>query len=108
MEQEIQQKLFDGADIQDPGPRRQSWDPSLTRRMRVLLHALPILNLKRSDSMRDPELQHYDSLVLAMKSIDLIIENMGLGQEVDYKVLLRELYFERNQLCNLKESYLYL
>lgn len=67
------------------------WDATLTRRARVLLHALPILNLKLADARRDPELQHYDSLALAMKSLDAIIENTGLDAEMDTAGLVKRL-----------------
>ena len=70
----------DGSVSPPDGP---AWDLTLTRRTRVLLHALPILNLKLADTRRDPELHHYDSLALAMKSLDLIIENTGLDADID-------------------------
>lgn len=59
-----------------------SWDRGLTRRLRVLLHAAPFCDLKKSEAIVDPELRHYDSLALAMKVLDLIVERMGLEREV--------------------------
>jgi len=63
--------------------RAQTWDHALTHRLRVLLHTFPLHDLRLGDSRRDPELRHYDSLVLAMKVIDLIIDSAGLDREVD-------------------------
>ena len=59
------------------------WARSLTDKLRVLLHTTPLLELKQSDARRDPELRHYDSLALAVKALDVIIENMGLDTEAD-------------------------
>jgi hypothetical protein len=90
----MQFDLFDPID-DAPGspspPDGPPWDPALTRRTRVLLHALPILNLKLADAKRDPEFHHYDSLALAMKSLDLIIENTGLDAEIDAAGLVARL-----------------
>ena len=57
------------------------WPPALTQRFRVLLHALPLFQARINDPMRDPENRHYDSMALAMKVLNLIIENTGLGSE---------------------------
>jgi hypothetical protein len=59
------------------------WRPALTDRLRVLLHTKPLLDLKRSDQLRAAELRHYDTLALAIKIWDLIVENVGLDAEVD-------------------------
>lgn len=59
------------------------WNRALTNRLRVLLHTYPLHDLHLGDSRRDPELRHYDSLLLTMKVFDLIIDNAGLDQEVD-------------------------
>jgi tetratricopeptide (TPR) repeat protein len=68
-----------------------AWDPTLTRRLRVLLHTAPLHDLRLSDSRRDPDLRHYDSLALALKILDVIIENMGLDREVDRGAVVRSL-----------------
>lgn len=60
-----------------------AWDLSLTHRLRVLLHTAPLYELRSGDSRRDPELRHYDSLALAMKVFDLVIDSAGLDREVD-------------------------
>jgi len=49
----------------------------------VLLHTKPLLDLKRSDDLRAAELRHYDTLALAIKIWDLIVESTGLDSEVD-------------------------
>jgi tetratricopeptide (TPR) repeat protein len=69
----------------------RGWDPSLTHRLRVLLHTTPLHDLRRSDNLRDPELRHYDSLAIAIKSFDLVIEHTGLDNEIDRESLIRSL-----------------
>lgn len=59
------------------------WDRALTRRLRVLLHTRPLLELKANDARRDPELRHYDSLVLALAIFDLVVDRAGLEEEID-------------------------
>ncbi|MCB0193656.1 MAG: hypothetical protein KDJ65_17035 [Anaerolineae bacterium] len=59
------------------------WQPQLTRRLRVLLHARPLLKLRDWDKQRDPDTRHYDSVALAMQVLDYIIESMGLGVDAD-------------------------
>lgn len=59
--------------------------------MRVLLHTLPITDLHRNQGMLLPELRHYDPLVLAMKILDLIVESMGMEQQVDRRAAVRSL-----------------
>jgi len=59
------------------------WPPALIQRFRVLLHALPLFQARLNDPLRDPEHRHYDSMALAMKVIDLVIENTGLGSEIN-------------------------
>jgi hypothetical protein len=46
-----------------------------------------LFDLRRSDSLRAEELRHYDTLALAIKVWDLIVENMGLDVEMDRKSL---------------------
>jgi hypothetical protein len=64
------------------------WDSALTRRLRVLLHTGPLHALRASDSRRDPSLRHYDSMALALKVMDLVVEHTGLEREVDRSMLL--------------------
>jgi len=78
-------------DSSDEVRRGLDWDRFLTHRMRVLLHTAPLHELRLSDARRDPELRHYDSLALAMKVLDLIIENMGLDREADRAAVERVL-----------------
>lgn len=67
------------------------WPPDLTRRLRVLLHTLPLDGLRRSDAMRDAELRHYDSLALALRVLDVVIDRLGLEAEADREVITRAL-----------------
>ncbi|HNP87525.1 MAG TPA: hypothetical protein PKK78_15365 [Kouleothrix sp.] len=65
------------------------WPPQLTRRLRVLLHAYPLLELRSWDGQRSPETRHYDSITLAMRVFDYIIESTGLGVDADSDAIFR-------------------
>jgi hypothetical protein len=70
----------------------QQWSPELTQRLRVLLHAYPILELRRWDALReDVDTRHYDSVSLAMRVLDRIVESTGLGADVDQDTVMRSL-----------------
>jgi hypothetical protein len=69
----------------------ESWPKELRQRMRVVLHTLPLTDLHRNQGLAQPELRHYDSLALAMKVLDLIVESMGMEQEVDRRAVVRAL-----------------
>lgn len=70
---------------------RSDWSSDMTHRLRVLLHVDPLIRLKHGDARRDPELQHYDSLALAVRTIDLIVERMGFDEEINRDRLIEEL-----------------
>lgn len=83
----------------DNGERRISsslptdlWDRFLTHRLRVLLYAEPLLDLTRRDNYRDAALRHYDSLPLALKLFDIIIEQTGLEYEIDQAMAFQVLF----------------
>lgn len=80
-EQAAETQEQDRTAVNRSGP--PAWDPALTHRLRVLLHTAPLHELRLGDSRRDPELRHYDSLALAMKVFDLVIDSAGLDREVD-------------------------
>jgi hypothetical protein len=44
---------------------------------------MPLDALHRSDTLRDPELRHYDGLALGLATMDLIVDHMGLDIDVD-------------------------
>ena len=67
------------------------WPVELTRRLRVLLHTLPLDALRRGDATRDPELRHYDGLALALRVLDVVIDRLGLEAEADREVVTRVL-----------------
>lgn len=56
---------------------------ALVRRLRVLLHASPLYQLGQSDTRRDEAFRHYDTLVIALKILDVIAERMGMEIEAD-------------------------
>jgi hypothetical protein len=56
------------------------WPPELTRRLRVLLHTLPL------DALR-----HYDGLGLALRVLDIVIDRMGLEGEATREAISRQL-----------------
>ncbi len=68
-----------------------SWPDDLTRRLRVLLHTLPLDGLRRSDAIRDAEFRHYDSLALALRVLDVVIDRVGLEAEADREAVARVL-----------------
>ena len=70
---------------------KRGWDRGLTQRLRVLLHTTPLHDLHRADNLRDADLRHYDSLALALKVFDVIIEHTGFDHEVDREALVRTL-----------------
>lgn len=72
-------------------PTIDRWPKELRQRMRVVLHTLPLTDLYRNQGMAQAELRHYDSLALAMKVLDLIVESMGMEQEVDRRAVVRAL-----------------
>lgn len=59
------------------------WGPALTQRVRVLLYALPFHDVHGNDTRRREELRHYPGLPIAMRILDLIVENTGLEDEMD-------------------------
>jgi hypothetical protein len=63
----------------------------LIRRLRVLLHAEPIINLRFLYSNPESEMFHYDPVVLAMFLLDYIIESMGLGNDADSNAVINSL-----------------
>ncbi|HSF23250.1 MAG TPA: hypothetical protein VLE20_03410, partial [Blastocatellia bacterium] len=67
------------------------WSADLTRRLRVLLHTLPLDGMRRSDAIRDFEFRHYDSLALALRVLDVVIDRLGLEAEADREVVIRVL-----------------
>jgi hypothetical protein len=78
----------------EPGPGDavgESWPADLTRRLRVLLHTSPLDGLRRSDAIRDAEFRHYDSLALALRVLDVVIDRLGLEAEADREVVTRVL-----------------
>jgi len=67
------------------------WTRELTRRLRVLLHTVPLDAIRRSDAIRDADLRHYDGLALALRILDVVIDRIGLETEADREVVSRVL-----------------
>jgi hypothetical protein len=80
-----------GPDTRRTGPYQESWPADVTRRLRVLLHTLPLDALRRGDNLRDAELRHYDGLALALRILDVVIDRLGLEDEADSDVVTRAL-----------------
>ena len=53
------------------------------RRLRALLHVMPLADLRRGAGHREPLHQHYDFLVLAIEAFDRIIDCASLEHESD-------------------------
>lgn len=64
------------------------WDARLTEKTRVLLHVAPLINVKRSDALREESLSHYDGLALALKIFDIVVDNMGMPRVIDRAFLI--------------------
>jgi hypothetical protein len=90
MKQAKDSPLFVEGTAQPAGPGT-AWRGALTHRSRVLLHTAPLHDLRAGDAHLDDERRHYDSLSLALKIIDLIVENTGLDREVDRAAVSRAL-----------------
>lgn len=72
-------------------PAGGGWPADLTRRLRVLLHTLPLDGVRRADANRDTDLRHYDGLSLSLHVLDLVIDRLGLEAEADREVVTRAL-----------------
>jgi hypothetical protein len=73
------------------GSLGDAWPAELTRRLRVMLHTLPLDSMRRGDAIRDAELRHYDGLALALRVLDVVIDRLGLEAEADREVVTRVL-----------------
>jgi len=58
------------------------WPAELTERQRVLLHAQPLFDQRRNDGIQPEESRHYDSLALALRVLELVLEPSGLEDTV--------------------------
>jgi hypothetical protein len=67
------------------------WTKDLTHRLRVLLHAVPLGELRLSEGLLADDRNHYDWVALALRLFDLIIESTGLDREVDSRAARRAL-----------------
>jgi len=67
------------------------WANHLTEKTRVLLHIIPLIELRQGDARVAPSLRHYDGLALALKVFDLIVDHMGLDREIDKALVLKTL-----------------
>ena len=67
-------------EVTTPDSNGDAWPVDLTRRLRVLLHTLPLDGMRRGDAIRDAELRHYDGLALALRVLDVVIDRLGLGR----------------------------
>ncbi|MEZ4442347.1 MAG: hypothetical protein R3B72_24855 [Polyangiaceae bacterium] len=79
------------SELATANPIGDAWPVDLTRRLRVLLHTLPLDGMRRSDAIRDAELRHYDGLALALRVLDVVIDRLGLEAEADREVVTRVL-----------------
>lgn len=58
------------------------WGEDLAERQKVLLHVLPLAGLRRDDRAQTADAQHYDSLALALRVLELVLEASDLDQPV--------------------------
>jgi len=60
--------------------KNRIWDSSLTAKLVYLLKISPIVNIKGSylqDKNLKEQYKHYDPLAIALKMLEIIIDNMG-------------------------------
>ena len=67
------------------------WANHLTEKTRVLLHIIPLIELRQGDTRVAEPLRHYDGLALALKVFDLIVDHMGLERAIDRTLVLKTL-----------------
>ena len=79
--QQSKQRDGAGAPFGRPLPL-SAWPPALTNRQRVLLHTQPLILMQHSPGVRDEHEKHYDSLSLALKTFDIVIDQSGFGSDV--------------------------
>ncbi len=75
--------LFSQLPESEPINVEEARNNTLVKRLRALLHAFPLFQLSQSDNRRDESLRHYDTLVIALKILDVIAERMGMEIEAD-------------------------
>ncbi|MBZ9752403.1 zf-HC2 domain-containing protein [Deinococcus sp. HMF7604] len=68
-----------------------SWPEHLPKRSRTLLTLGPILALREWDTKRDEDTRQYDTIALALKAFDLIVESTGFGVQVSEEDVFKEL-----------------
>jgi hypothetical protein len=69
----------------------KSQQSQLTRRLRVLLHAQPIFELRSLNQQHDSDTHHYDPITVAMFLLDYIVESTGLGNDADSTTIISTL-----------------
>lgn len=67
------------------------WREDLTRRLRVVLHAEPLLAMRALDDKQAADRKHYDSLAIALRVFDLVLASMGLDRGVDRAAVQRNI-----------------
>lgn len=77
--------------LQQPAADASAWAAELTRRLRVLLHTAPLDALRQGDPLRGEESRHHDSLLLALRVLDLVIDRTGHEVEADTELAAQEL-----------------
>lgn len=60
-------------------PVPDTWQEALTRRLRTLLRTVPLMRIEASKGKRGLALDEHDLRALALRAIDRVIEQMGLG-----------------------------
>ncbi len=58
------------------------WPDELTERQRVLLHAHPLFDLRGNDGVQPEDARHYDSMALALRVMELVLEASGLDDAI--------------------------
>lgn len=72
-------------------PVPDTWQEALTRRLRTLLRTVPLMRIEASKGKRGLRLDEHDLRALALRAIDRVIEQMGLGTGPTYDELVSAL-----------------
>lgn len=71
-------------DAEDTSVDPRVWSGDLAARLRGLLHASPLIEMRARDRQADDAFKHYDSLALAVRLVDLVLASTGMEDELDH------------------------
>lgn len=90
-----------------PTTEPDTWQDALTRRLRTLIRTAPLHRIEASKSHRSDSFSDQDLRALALRTLDVVIEKMGLGSGAtfeDVRVELRPLVFIADPTLDADDS----